>query len=270
MVMMTAEALKKQQNQKDLVVIDVRTKYSIYDSGEMAYKTGHIPGAVFLHMKEDFTGDNEFFPNPTLLAEKLGAVGISETDHIVLYDQGNQRASSKAWVVLHYLGHEHVSILHGGYPAWEKEYNISTEEVMREPTTYRVNLRKDAVMDLAKVKEQLQEGAITLIDSRSYERYSGKVEPTYKKAGHIPGAVNYESKKIFDTEGKLKEQATLQTHFKDMHPDEKVVVSCGSGGSACMNMVALVEAGYNNVSLFAGGFSEWIEDDDNDVATEDS
>src|SRR5690625_2800837 len=125
-------------------------------------------------------------------------------------------------------------------------------------------------MTLTEIKQQLQEDTLTVFDSRSYERYSRKVEHTYKQSVHIPGSINYESKEIFDARGNLKSEAALQAHFQDIHPDEKVVVSCGSGGSACMNMVALVEAGYKDVSLFAGGFSEWIADDANDVATEDS
>lgn len=269
-IMMEAKELKEQLNNENLMIIDVRTKYDAYDSGEAAYEASHIPGAVFLDMKKDVTGEKQFLPEPHRLAEKLGSLGISEKDDIVLYDQGNKRASSKAWVALHHLGHDRIFILHGGYPAWEsKNYEQSTELRVKEPTTYQVNLRKSSVMTLTEVKQQLQEETLTLIDSRSYERYCGKVEPTYKKAGHIPGAINYESKEIFDARGNLKSEAALQAHFQDIHPDEKVVVSCGSGGSACMNMVALVEAGYKDVALFAGGFSEWIENDSNDIATED-
>jgi len=269
-IMMAAKELKEQLNKENLMIIDVRTKYDAYDSGEAAYEASHIPGAVFLDMKKDVTGEKQFLPEPHRLAEKLGSLGVSEKDNIVLYDQGNNRASSKAWVALHHLGHDRIFILHGGYPAWENEdYEQSTELRVKESTTYQVNLRKSSVMTLTEVKQQLQEEALTLIDSRSYERYSGKVEPTYKKAGHIPGAVNYESKEIFDTQGNLKAEPALQAHFQHIHQDEKVVVSCGSGGSACMNIVALVEAGYKDVALFAGGFSEWIEDDSNDIATED-
>lgn len=269
-IMIEAEVLHERQEKKPLLIIDVRTKDDLDNSGEAAYKAGHIPGAIFLDVKKDVTGEGEFLPEPTAFAEKLGSLGVDENVKIVLYDQGNHRSASKVWVALYYLGHEHVYILNGGYKAWQaNQYEVSTKSLSKEPTNYRIHLRQEALVKLAEVKQQLEADSITLIDSRTYERYSGQAEPTYKKAGHIPGALNYETKQTFDQTGKLKGEAALRDHFKGVNQDEKVVVSCGSGNSAAVSMVALKEAGYKDVSLYAGGFSEWIEDNDNEVATED-
>lgn len=264
---MDVTTLQEKMMKDEVIVMDVRTKYEKDQTGEAAYMQSHIPGALFLDLKADLSGQDHFLPDPQTLAERLAGLGVTEDDHIVLYDQGNNRAASKGWVVFHYIGQARVSILQGGFPAWEQVNNRVTRETpTRKRATYTVKLRKNVIANLEEVKHQLESEAITLIDSRSYERYSGKKEPTYKKAGHIPGAVNYESQKIFKQDGTWKEKTALQTHFEMLRQDEKIVVSCGSGGSACMNFVALVEAGYEDIRLFPGGFSEWIEDDANEVA----
>jgi len=268
---MKAEELKEKLHHDNVVVIDVRTKDDGYDTGEAAYKAAHIPGAIFLDVKKDVTGEGTFLPEPQSFAEKLGALGVSEKDNIVLYDQGNHRAASKVYIALYQIGHQHDYILNGGFMSWkEKQYEQSTDIEAKTATSYEANIRKDSVLSLENVKKQLEQHAITLIDSRNFERYSGQFEPKYKMAGHIPGAVNYETRNVLDEHGKMKDKEALEEHFKGIDTNEHVVVSCGSGNSAAVSMVALIEAGYENVALFPGGFSEWIEDENNQVETEPS
>lgn len=268
--MLTAEELEqKMKKDNNLIIIDVRTKDEVHNNGKEAYEASHIQGAIFLDVKKDVTGDTSFLPEFETFAKKLGSLGVSDKANIVLYDEGNHRSASKVWVLLHALGHEHAYILNGGFQSWKNNgYETSSTVEKKAETIYQPNIQADKVMGLMDVKQSLAEDAITLIDSRGYGRYSGKSEPKYKKAGHIPGAVNYEMKQSLNEDGMIKDRPALQKHFEAIPNEEKVVVSCGSGNSACVNVVALKEAGYENVALYPGGFSEWIEDDNNEVATE--
>lgn len=253
-------------DEANVVFVDVRTRHDHFPDGQTAYNISHIKGAVFLDLHQDLTGETTFLPMAEKLADKLGSLGISNGDAIVLYDQGNQRAVSKAWAALRYLGHEKVYILQGGFPAWVAAGGeVVATDTKRDAVIYRSDVQAGLLMDLSQVKEKLAEDDVTLIDSRGHRRYSGEVEPKYKKAGHIPGAKNYEAKKAFDEHGNWKSKTELQENFRDIHSDDEIIVSCGSGNSACMNLVALTEAGFTNVKLFSGGFSDWIEDDNNKV-----
>lgn len=267
-VMIEADEVKNCLTEDGVRILDVRPKDEGFPNGKAAYQAGHVPGAIFLDVKQDVTGHATFLPEANAFAHKLASLGISEQDKIIIYDQGNHRAAAKVWVALHYLGHDEAFVLNGGIKSWRnKGYALSTNSEQKQPTTYEQKLREEAVMSLEEVKQHLNENDITLIDSRSHKRYSGEEEPKYKKAGHIPGALNYETKQTSNHEGKIKYQADLQTHFAPLNKHDKIVVSCGSGNSAAVNMLALKEAGYKNVALFSGGFQEWIEDDRNEVAT---
>lgn len=224
-----------------------------------------IPGSVALDIKTDLSGDNTFLPNPEKLAVKLGELGISNDDTLVIYDEGSNRGASKAWFVFHYLGHEAVYILQGGRNAWDETIKASPKRTAR---SYLPNLRKSAVADIETIKADMNNQNSVLIDSRANQRYRGEVEPAHTKAGHIPGAKNYQVKDVF-TEGKtFKSQVELANHFGDLEDKSKIIVSCGSGNSACMNLVAMKEAGLENVILYPGGFGEWIADNNNEIETE--
>lgn len=265
-IILTIEEVEKHQeiHGEQLVFIDVRNK-----NGEEAYRKGHIPGAVFLNMKQDVSGQEAFFAEPVQLAQKLSALGITNEAPIILYDEGNHRAAAKAWFALYKIGHQgDLFILNGGFPAWESaNYEVSDTPAKRGQVEYVVQPRMDATLNINEVKDRLDDKQSVLIDSRAHERYTGKVEPKYKKAGHIPGAVNYHSKQVFDEDGNWKSTADLKQHFSSLENKDEIIVSCGSGNSACLNAIALKEAGFKNVKLFSGGFSEWIEAG-NDVATE--
>lgn len=259
-IILTAEdALKIRTNDKDnVVIIDVRSKE--------AYVDAHIPGALFLDVKQGLTGKESFLPEPENLERTLSDLGINNEDAIIFYDDGNHRAASKALFVMKYLGHKNVYVLDGGFSSWLKAGNDSTKELPTiTPATYKAHPQESLVLTIDQVKEKLLTDESTLIDSRSSKRYTGEVEPKYKKAGHIPGAKNFQSKQVFDEEGLWKKQDKLKQHFQLLNDTNEVVVSCGSGNSACMNFVALMEAGFTDVKLYPGGFSEWINDDTNEV-----
>lgn len=266
-MIVTVEQLKNKLNKNDVVVIDVSHKEEPFQTGREVYEDNHIPGAIFLDIKEDLTGKNSFVPNPNELAEKLGELGVANEMNIVLYDRGTNRQVSKAYLVLTYIGHENVSILQGGINEWkEAGYEVTSEIPKREKTTYNLNINESIVLNINDVKHRLDDDMSVLIDSRAKDRYTGEKEPKYKKAGHIPGAKNYFSRDVLE-DGNWKEESELQNHFETIDKDKEVIVSCGSGNSACLNFVALKAAGYNDVKIYPGGFSEWISDDENEVAT---
>lgn len=267
-IIINVQALKEKLYNPSLVVMDVRTKYESFPTGEAAYENNHIPKAVYVDFKRDLSGKDTFLPDVQKLAEKLSRLGIERETEIVIYDEGNHRAASKAWFVLHYIGHRHVQILNGGYRSWvEAGGEVTSDISQREPKHYIVEEQPHLVLHIDDIKTRLATKQSVLIDSRSKERFTGEKEPKYKKAGHIPGAINYHSKLVFNEEGLWKTDSELDLHFSKLKEKDEIIVSCGSGNSACMNLVALKEAGYENIKIYPGGFSEWIEDDKNEVET---
>ncbi|MEI3613070.1 sulfurtransferase [Pseudogracilibacillus sp. SO30301A] len=266
-IIVSAEELYQKMNNRNVRIIDVRTKDKEFEKGKAAYEHSHLPGAFYLDFKKDLSGENSFLPEVEELAAKLGKMGINQDSEIILYDQGNHRSASKAWLVFYYLGHDNVFVLDRGFTAWlEAGYRVTSEQSKNDSTTYNVQLREKVIVDIEIIKNRIdQETTSTLIDSRAYERYIGKDEPKYKKAGHIPGAKNYHSKLVFKENGNWKNPEELKKHFNQLDPNEEIIVSCGSGNSACMNLVALKNAGFKDVKIYPGGFSEWIEAEGNEV-----
>lgn len=266
-ILQANEVRDKLQADANIAVIDVRIKDEKYGTGKAAYEKEHIEGAIYLDFKEDLSGQGTFLPSIPALSEKLGDKGIERETPVIIYDEGNHRAAAKAYVVLTYLGHEEAYILNGGYKAWQEAgFQVTDQETEARPTKYEVQVDGSFLLDMEDVKERLEQAESVHIDSRAFERYTGEKEPKYKKAGHIPGAKNYHTKLLFDESGAYKDKETLQAHFKEIADKEEVLVSCGSGNSACLNVLALKEAGVENVKLYPGGFSEWIEDEENEVA----
>src|SRR5699024_1377685 len=254
-IIINAQELKEKIENDNVAIIDVRTKGGEFETGKAAYEHSHLPGALYLDMEKDVAGQNGFMPEADKLADKLGSLGIDRNTPVVLYDDSNHRAASKSWFVLHYLGHEAAYVLDGGFRAWiEAGYEVTENIPTTIPTTYKAKLKKELVVDIDEMKRKLNEENSALIDSRSRDRYIGRNEPKYKKAGHIPGAKNYHAKQVFNREGRWKTEAKLKRIFSDLRDTDEIVVSCGSGNSACMNAVALKEAGFQNVKLFPGGF----------------
>src|SRR5690625_1780155 len=121
-VLMETHELQKRINDDELIVLDVRIKGEGEEKGKQAYLKGHIPGAIFLDVKKDVTGQNSFLPEADEFARKLASLGISERHKIVIYDEGNHRAAAKVWVMLHYMGHEEMYVLNGGIKARSEEH----------------------------------------------------------------------------------------------------------------------------------------------------
>ncbi|SFB05432.1 thiosulfate/3-mercaptopyruvate sulfurtransferase [Lentibacillus halodurans] len=261
---------------ENTVVVDTRFKLTDPDAGRKAYVKGHIPQAVYLDLNKDLSGKQTKhggthpLPDMDMFAAKVGNIGIDHDTTVVIYDQQNDMFASRLWWLLNYMGHEDVYVLDGGFDGWvEQGYDVTIEIPSLEPKDFDPEIRDNEEVDIDEVKDKLQHQSATLIDSRSQDRYLGKTEPLYKKAGHIPGAKNFFWKHVLDENGKWKKQTDLEEHFSALSKNDEIIVSCGSGVSACPNILALKSAGYENVKLYPGSFSDWISYDDNKIEIKD-
>ncbi|WP_088051156.1 sulfurtransferase [Virgibacillus dakarensis] len=268
-----ARRLKDQP--ENTAIIDVRFSLADPEAGRTAYEKSHIPGAVYLDLNKDLSGPvqthggNHPLPDINNFAEKMGEIGIDNETTVVIYDQDNDMFSARLWWLLHYAGHGHVYILDGGLASWMRQGHVTTNKIpVPEVKQFKPSVRANKVVHIDGVKERLKNGSAVLLDSRAKDRYLGKTEPLYAKAGHIPGAKNYFWKDVLDENGLWKNDKELASHFKALSKDDEIIVSCGSGVSACPNVLALKMAGYENVKLYPGSFSDWISYEENEVETD--
>jgi len=268
------EQLKKliAEQRENTVIIDVRFILTEPDAGRQMYLSEHIPNAIYLDLERDLSGKaakhggNHPLPEIATFSEKLGNVGVDENTTVVIYDEENDMFAPRLWWLLHYLGHEKVYVLEGGYKKWIEAGNRVTSEIPSlTPKKFVPKLRQEETVEMKEVKEKVEKQEAVLIDSRHPDRYFGIFEPLYSKAGHIPGAVNYFWKDVTLPDGKWKSPDQLKNHFAELPKDAEIIVSCGSGVSACPNILALKSIGYTNVKLYPGSFSDWISYAENDI-----
>ncbi|WP_246118088.1 sulfurtransferase [Cerasibacillus quisquiliarum] len=269
--------LKEKLDKKErLTVIDVRFDLTDETYGYKVYQEGHIPTAIYLDLNKDLSrpvskhGGKHPLPDLASFVDILGKHGINHHTKIVVYDDGRDMTAARLWWMLQAIGHRKVSILDGGLTAW-KEAGLSLETRLpkQKPTVYKAKQTYRHTINIEELKEKLKNKAAILVDSRSKARYLGKIEPLYHKAGHIPGAKNYFWKDVFTDYGQYKSKAMLKQHFKQLPKDTPIIVSCGSGVSACPNIFALKKAGYDQIYLYPGGYSDWISYEDHRVETKE-
>lgn len=271
----TPDVLAGWMNKKAITIIDVRSVLQDPDKGEGAYKKAHIPGAFYWHLEHDLSGEvqshggNHPLPLSKTFIAKLEELGLKKDSPVVVYDAANDMFAARAWFLLHYFGHEAVYVLDGGFKAWEAAgYTVTT--TMPDTPTRTVWDGKEAT-DITVTMEQVKASnrmGMRLLDARAPERYRGEKEPLYDKAGHIPGAVNYFWQDVLKEDGSYKTVEQLQEHFRGLPKEQEIIVSCGSGISACPNYLALKMAGFKQVRLYPGSYSDWISYPSNDVETE--
>jgi len=189
---------------------------------------------------------------------------------VVAYDDQRGSMAARLWWMLRYLGHDRGKVLNGGWSAWRRGGFPTTVEVSpRAPRTFVPRIRPELLVDLDELRRRLTRGNVHLVDSRAPERYRGEIEPLDPVAGHIPGAANVPWTDSQDQQGTLKPVAVLQQHFARVHAGaESPIVYCGSGVTACANLLAMEEAGIGGAVLYLGGWSDWCSYPDNPVAKE--
>jgi thiosulfate/3-mercaptopyruvate sulfurtransferase len=257
----------------------VDCRYDLHDQdwGRRQYLHAHIPGAVYASLSHDLsaapTGRNGRHPMLTAdaMAEAFGRLGIGRTDQVVAYDDITGMFASRLWWMLHYMGHDAAAVLDGGWSRWirERRPTRSGEEV-RPPTTFSGVPRRHLQMNADEIASRLADPSLLLVDSRAPDRYEGRIEPIDRAAGHIPGAVNRHYAANLSAEGTLLPAEALKERFQQLlgaHSPDQAVIYCGSGVSACQNLLAMAQAGLGGARLYPGSWSEWSSDPERPVET---
>lgn len=268
------EAEKLLDNINDYIIIDTRFELLDPDRGLQLYQESHIPGAVYFDLNKDLSslpgkhGGNHPLPDDELFTKKLKEAGIDKTSKVVLYDQGNAMFASRLYFLFDYYGHNNIYILNGGFSKWESLGYPVTSVVKRRHKVEESFVKNEAyVVDIEYVKAHKDDYHLSLLDARELERYLGREEPIYHKKGHIPGAKCYDWLQLLNEDGTWKPKDALEKLFKDLNKEDEVILSCGSGVSACMNYLALKSIGFKKVKLYPGSFSDWISYPDLPIET---
>lgn len=269
------------EHRDEVVICDVRW-YLDGRSGREAYDQGHLPGAVFVDLDTCLTdppsseAGRHPLPDPATFAAELGAIGVSDQDTIVAYDDSGGMAAGRLVWLLRILGVE-AALLDGGIEAWSG--GLTTEEPSYPQVVFPVRPwpldRLATIDDVKAVSAAARSGGgagVVLVDARAPERYRGEVEPIDPRAGHIPGAVNVPFTGNLDSETKrFLSSDEIRSRFAEVGIDGEhdVIVYCGSGVSACHDLLALELAGLGPGRLYAGSWSQWSTDPSRPAATGD-
>ena len=262
------------------VVLDVRHDLGQPGTwGEGEYRGAHLPGAQFVHLDRDLsapkTGTNgrHPLPRPEALVATFGHLGIDATKQVVAYDQGPGAYAARLWWMLRWLGHEAVAVLDGGFAAWAREgLPVTTEVPVVPPASFGAR-PPGPIVDAGAVQANLASHSLLLIDARGRERFRGDVEPIDKVAGHIPGSINRPFTENLGADGRFKPAPQLREDFAALLQGRAagaVVHSCGSGVTACHNLLAMEHAGLGGTQLYAGSWSEWSASPDRPIARGDA
>ncbi len=257
-------------------VFDCRHDLKNTEYGRQAYARGHIPGALFLHLDEDLSGvkngRNGRHPLPDIddFARRMSRCGVDATTQVVAYDNEGGIFASRLWWMLRWLGHDKVAVLDGGLAGWKRSKRTLEETV---PTIAPRNFKtapQDMAVDVERVLADLGTEWMLVVDARSPQRFRGENETLDPVGGHIPGAVNrFYADNLDDAECFFKPAEELHSEFLallDGRPAAQVVQQCGSGVTACHNLLAMELAGLPGSKLYPGSWSEWCADPSRPVA----
>lgn len=257
-------------NNNNLVILDARAELNDANAGYEQYKNGHIMGAQYVDLGHVMTGKvgehGGRHPLPPMdeFINNMKKLGINNDSTIIVYDNGDLAMAGRLWWMLKYVGLEKVYVLEGGYDDWVNSNLEITQEVIK-PKRYsdlNLNIKKLMLANIEDVKEAIKSDNIAIIDSRSYDRYSGEVEPLDRVAGHIPTALNYPWLDLIRENKKDTNQ--LEKLFKDLYKYDEILVHCGSGITGTVNILFMEEIGLNP-KLYAGGYSDWVSYKGNQV-----
>jgi thiosulfate/3-mercaptopyruvate sulfurtransferase len=253
-------------NDPQVVIVDCRFSLADAQLGQQQYQVSHIPGAYYLDLNQDLSsavgehGGRHPLPNPLDLARKLSEIGVNfQKTLVVAYDDSRCAFAARLWWLLQYLGHQRVAVLDGGFGGWEKAgYPLTNTIPQASTATFLPQIKQDMVVDINAVKSKKDLPEVVLVDSRESDRYRGEREPIDKIAGHIPGAVNYPWQEVTDSSGYLLSPAAQRRRWENLATSGEIIVYCGSGVTACVNLLSLELAGISTGKLYAGSWSDWI------------
>ena len=248
------------------VIVDASYELADKAAGYAMYQAGHIPGAVYAHLFDDLSGPplTDQGRHPLSSPEKLIAVfsrlGITEQTQVVVYDNRGITAA-RLWWLLNYMGHDRVAVLDGGIDAWKnEEHAVETGDETNEPSNFSGTPNRKMLV----VRDEVMNQRL-LVDSRNAARFLGDSAGTDATAGHIKGAVNRCHALNKDEHLKLRNPEALRLEFAQLLggvPSEEATFYCGSGVSACQNLLTMAHIGLKPGKLYVGSWSEWIQFDD--------
>lgn len=258
----------------ETVVFD--TRFSLADTGygERVYAEGHVPGAFYLHLDRDLSGSitktSGRHPLPAMekFVEVMRTYGVSTDSQVVAYDDASGMFAARCWWLLKWLGHDRVAVLDGGLPAWIRQVGALETSVPPLPPRgdFIHRVRDWMLVEVDELQQGLAERTMLLCDARAPERYRGDVEPIDKVAGHVPGAINVPYAQNLDSQGCFREPEALAAIHAHPANAGTIVHMCGSGVTACHNVLATAVSGQPLPALYAGSWSEWITDPGRPVA----
>ena len=280
--LISAAVLRDRLDTPDLAIIDCRFDLANPEGGRLSFLQGHIPGARYADLNRDLsapisaTSGRHPLPAPADFAVTLQRLRIGRATQVIAYDDSAGAFAARAWWLLRWMGHDAVAVLDGGIKAWIGIGGpLESGEADTLPATppsdeLRVaQVNAAAVIDAAGVAARLRDPGFLLIDARAPERFAGSVEPIDSVAGHVAGAVNQPFSANLGADGRFLPAAELRRLWHQRlagREPEQVAAMCGSGVTACHNLLSLELAGLSGAKLYAGSWSEWIRDPTRPIA----
>ncbi len=273
----SVEDLNKNISNQDWFVFDCRFLLKDPESGLKKFNQGHIPGAQFADMDKDLaspmtaTTGRHPLPDPDELIKKLQSWGINNSSKIICYDDMSGAFAARMWWLLKWLGHNDVAVLDGGIDKWiANGLTVETDVQQKTAGSFSGQANNDMWVDIGFIQKELEQNKINLLDARSSERFTAKDTKTDPVAGHVPGAMSLPFAENLSKQGVFLSADELLQRFasivKDTE-DKEAISMCGSGVTACHNLLAMSIAGLPMTRLFVGSWSEWIKDKGRLVAT---
>jgi thiosulfate/3-mercaptopyruvate sulfurtransferase len=257
--LVSPEWLHDHLNSSDLKIVDCRWRMDDPDAGRRAWSDGHIPAATYMSLDDDLaapTGPGRH-PLPTweTFADTLGEHGVKNTSTVVVYDDTGAAFAGRLWWMLRAIGHVDVAVLDGGIGAWDDALETGPPDVTA--ASYTPHPVVGVTVDQSEISDRL--GSITLVDSRAPERYRGEIEPFDPVAGHVPTAINLPFAGNLTADGRFLAPEELRLRFAEVGivDTDDTVVYCGSGVTACHNLLAMELAGLGTAQLYPGSWSDW-------------
>ena len=268
--LITPTELYPHLNDPNWVVVDCRFNLMDTEAGRRTYRTGHIPGARYAHLDEDLSGPitpasgRHPLPDSARLMATFSAWGIHATSQVVAYDEANGAIAARLWWLLRWLGHRAVAVLDGGLSGWRHEHlPLSTEIPTPQTSSFQGCPDNRLWIDSAEMLDRVGKGDALIVDARAVVRYRGEQEPIDPVAGHVPGAINLPLEGNLNPAGQFLPPAALRERFAAVlrgRPPTELIHMCGSGVTACHNLLAMEAVGLSGSRLYAGSWSEWIRD----------
>lgn len=272
-----ARTVSSQAGRDDFVIFDCRFDLANVHWGEAQFAAAHLPGARYLHLDRDLSSPitpdsgRHPLPDPEVFARRLGELGVDPACQLVAYDQGNGGHAARFWWLARWIGLTRVAVLDGGFAAWRAaDLPVETAVRTRAPRALTARLRPDAWLTSAQVDALRSHPGTLLVDARGAERFAGRNETIDPVAGHVPGARNRPFLDNLGADGRFLAADELRRRWSTLLgslPPSGVIAMCGSGVTACQNLLALEHAGLPGARLYAGSWSEWIRDPGRPVAT---